>query len=327
MCKLSNTSCNVFIRPIFFLSLVLLCVGCMSKTDTITEGTKDSADENREIDASPLSGTHDHTIKLQEWKNSHHDEWLVVKQSLDIMEGNCYVDYKKIDKLVRTYISKKHIGLSADKREQIKIIKDICESKFDIRGYDETNAGMHIAENIALMYEKYINWLLANEVEKIEGTGICMQEEDSLLNNVMATYYNCCDSIGNAFEGTMGWVFKTSVDRIKIDFKRSMYMAMLTPQSPSNMPLLLTSKHFKEECERQIRSFGADSSCTLSYDRKQDLLDDYLNAITDWIEYRDKVDKNISDKKLRKNYTYLTRSFAWEQYGHLKAAFNDICGE
>lgn len=82
----------------------------------------------------------------EEFKNEHHDEWVVVKQSINIQQREGKIGFNKIDSLVKEYIQTKKIKLPKDKYLQIKKIEDICVTKFDISGYDDSNMGMHIAE-------------------------------------------------------------------------------------------------------------------------------------------------------------------------------------
>lgn len=43
----------------------------------------------------------------EEFKNEHHDEWVVVKQSINIQQREGKIGFNKIDSLVKEYIQTK----------------------------------------------------------------------------------------------------------------------------------------------------------------------------------------------------------------------------
>lgn len=119
------------------------------------------------------------------------------------------------------------------------------------------------------------------------------------------------------------------ISRIDKKFRKSIYVAVIKPKIHKSRPLLLTSKHFKEECEarsKHYEEFEHEGSPSPKTERR--LMDRYYLAMKQWLEYRDKVERGIANPVLKADYAYITRSFAREQYIHLKNEFEDIgfCG-
>lgn len=257
------------------------------------------------------------------FRQDHPDEWVVVKQVIDLQQKGEF-DYGKVDSFVREYIISKKIDLPKDKYLQIKEIEKICKSEFDIDGYDNSNMGMHIADGTSRLFDGYIDWLFACEASKVEGTGINLEEESALLKSVITAFYNCCDSISLAFEGSGGWHGWAYVHGMEMSFNRSMSEAILNPQSHKSMPYLLTPKHFEDECDVRFNNYHQEPEIPTTPQTVRAYLDEYCRAIKSWLEYRGKVETGIPNPTLKADYSYLTRSFAREQYIHLKNDFGDI---
>lgn len=312
-------------ESIYLLFIVTLCISCNNKKDNDSQVETGMIDTELDNDSSSVSGMEEHDWLPEEYKNEHHDEWVVVKQCIDIQQGESGIDFNEIDRLVKEFIHTQKINLPTDKYLQIRKIEDICVTKFDISGYDDSNMGMYIADGTSRLFEEYVNWLLAQETKKIKNTGIDIQEEYKMLEIVMNAFISCCDTIGGAFEGSGGWNGYSQVEQIGKDFKKATCVAILNPQSHNVQPLLLTPKHFKDECEARIKNYkqkGGEE--TPSSKTVKSLIDKYYLAMKQWLEYRDRVEKQISNPELKAEYAYITRSFAREQYIHLKNVFGDM---
>ena len=61
-----------------------------------------------------------------------------------------------------------------------------------------------------------------------------------------------------------------------------------------------------------------------SHKEAQNLLNRYCTAMQEWLQYRSRIERRISNPVLKADYSYITRSFARKQYIHLKNRFNDI---
>lgn len=329
----------------WLLCIVALCLSCNSGKTNVSQITddaplmndsvlaQDSMITNRPVDSEEMddssvsSDTDDDTEDVdwtpKQFKKEHHDEWVVVKQSIDIQQKGD-IDYNQIDKLVKEYIKAKNIILSKDKCQQIKQIEELCSSHFDISGYDESNMGMLIADGTALLFEDYIIWLYDCAAQKAKETGINTQDEREMLNRLMDAFFNCCDSVGDDFGGSGGWVGRNEVYRISNAFRKSMFEAILNPQSPKEQRLLLTPKHFEDECKVRCTNYKKDWERAPSPESVKAYLSEYSNAMKNWLEYRGKVENGISNPTLRSEYSYLTRTFAREHFIHLKNVFGDI---
>lgn len=278
-----------------------------------------------EDDVTPVISTEKYDWTPEGFKTEHYDEWVVVHQAIDVQqEGGGKTDFSKIDSLVNEYIRKKNIEIPSDRYSRIMAIEKICVTKFDISGYDYSNFGMNIADGTAILFEEYVSWLLASEAKKLNDNVIDFQEEDRLTNELMDAFTMCCDSIGSSFEGSGGWEGYSYVYRMENNFKRSNYNAVFRPRTHKTQPFLLSAKHFKDECETRIANYKPVLETSTSPEAVKRLYANYYNAIKQWLIYRDSVEKEIADPKLKAEYSYLTRSFAREHYIHLKNCFWDI---
>lgn len=304
------------------------CISCTNNKAVESQSQPDTLNIELNNDSSAVTGMDDYDWTPEEFKNEHHNEWVVVKQSIDIQQREDEIDFNKIDSLVKEYVNTQKIKLPSDKYLQIKKIEDICVTKFDISGYDDSNMGMHIADGTARLFEEYVNWLLAQEAKKVKKAGIDFQEEEKMLERVMVAFASCCDTISYAFQGSGGWMGRSEVYKIEKNFKKAMYEAVLKPKSHKAQPLLLTPKHFKNECEARIINFKQgdwdDLEEAPSTKTVKRLIDGYYLAMKQWLKYRIRVESQISNQELKTDYAYLTRSFAREQYIHLKNVFGDI---
>lgn len=313
----------------FLLCLMALCVGCggnkaggskaeISKVgkDTVPSEITDSCSKDSvdiDIDWTP-----------EEFKKEHYDEWVVVKQAIDIQQQRGDIDFSKIDSLVKEYIHTKKIAMPANRYLRIKKIEQLCTDSFDISGYDESNMGEHIADGTARLFLTYVNWLFASEARKANRTNINLRKEESMADSVLSAFNDCCDSVGGRFQGSGGWTGWSLIHWMGLDFEKSMYTAILKPQKHKSKPILLTPMHFKDECKALMMSYKGNWEGAPSHKEAQDLLNRYCTAMQEWLQYRSRVERRISNPVLKADYSYITRSFARKQYIHLKNRFHDI---
>lgn len=304
------------------MSCVLACIiSCKKGSDNITHERNDSIQVSTKQDS--LSTSYEGWTP-EEFKKEHYDEWFVVEQSINLQNEEGDIDFKEIDKLVGQYIKKKNIVLPENKYRRIKKIEQICRTRFDISEYYEKNTAIYIVQNTNDLFSNYIVWILANEAKTIIDNGINIIEEDNIIKPVIAAFSNCCDSIGYAFEGSGGWNGELHVNIIEQDFKKSMYEAVLNPQGHKKLSFLLTPKHFRIECDKRIKHYTPSDYSATSPDDAKRLLNNYYYAMKKWLDYRKKTEKHIPNRRIRNEYSYITRSFARTQYIHLKNVFGDI---
>lgn len=301
----------------YFLCFLLFFTGCNSNRIDKVNIEEESTLLTDTIGNDEFS---DYVWPPVKFKQEHPDEWRLVAQATD---GE--TDFSKIDNLVREYIHFKNIEIPADKYLQIQKIEEICQNKFDIRDYDDTNYGMHAANNTWILFDEYVIWLLAQETSKDKTSGINFSEEEHMLNDLMEAFTNCCDSIGYAFDGSGGWLGYVNLNIIKNNFKKSMYAALLKPQIHQKQPLLLTAKHFQDECNARIRNYNPNNNPELPPSKTvKKLLDEYVASMEKWLQFRNKVESQITKPALKSEYSNITRIFAREHFIHLKNEFADI---
>lgn len=314
---------------------LVLCTGCSGNRDgNITSQTaEDSLDMmidsiiTAEFDSDTTSVAEEedgYDWTPEKFREQHHDEWVVVKQAIDIQQTGKEVDYGKIDKLVRDYVRLKNIQLPADRYKQILKIEEICKQRFDISGYDDSNMGMHVADGTERLFEGYVNWLLEAAARKVKGSGINFAKEEEMVEDLMDVFYDCCDSIGRAFDGSGGWMGVAQVVRIKENFMKSMYAAVLAPSDHGTPPALVAPKQFEDVCEEQIRNYKAEDEWMSSPQTVKRLLEQYAAAMSAWLEYRQQAVQHITSPKLKAEYNHLTHTFAKEHFTHLQNEFHDI---
>ena len=214
----------------FLLCLMALCIGCGGNKAEISKAEKDTVQSEITDSCSKDSVDIDIDWTPEEFKKEHYDEWVVVKQAIDIQQKRGDIDYSKIDSLVKEYIHTKNIAMPANRYLRIKKIEQICTDSFDISGYDGGNMGEHIADGTSRLFTMYVNWLFASETRKANRTNINLRKEESMADSVLSAFYDCCDSIGGRFQGSGGWTGWSLIHWMGIDFKKSMYIAILKPQ-------------------------------------------------------------------------------------------------
>jgi len=300
--------------------------GCAGNTSTRTMVDNDSITIHIDEDSlSSMSSMDDYDWTPEEFKIEHPDEWAVVKPAINVQQRDGDIDFTKIDTLVQSYIKQKSIVLPKEAYLRIQKIEEICQSKFDISGYDESNMGMNIADGTARLFEDYVNWLLSSEAKKTCIPCINLKEEEDMVKIAMDAFISCCDTIGYAFQGSGGWHGYSEISRIEKNFKKSMYIAVLKPQIHRSLPFLLTPKHFKAECNLRAVNYKPDEWEESPTPQKvKSLLTHFYLATNQWLEYRHGTELQITDSILKSEYSFITRTFAKELYIHLKNKFEDI---
>lgn len=306
----------------FLIALILVfSVACTGKP----KDTQEQENSQNEVtnDSSAITEEEPYDWTPVEFKQEHYDEWVVVKQSIDIQQSDGDIAFSTIDSLVREYIQKKNIVLPKDTYSKIMEIDKICDSNFDISGYDDSNFGTHIADGTARLFDMYINWLLENAARKV-CKYVNFEQEEQILQPVMDAFYACGDSIGFTFEGSGGWHGIADVHRMEMAYWKAMYEMFLTKSTHTTLPLMLTAEHFKKECDIRCANYKQDYEEFTTPQKVKSLLHNYSLAVENWLNYRNSVEKQISQPALRRKYSYNTRYFARVLYIHLKNKFADI---
>lgn len=259
-----------------------------------------------------------------EFKNARPMEWDVVNKCINIQQKEVATDFTAIDKLVQGYVNLMEIALPTDASMRIKCIEEVCETKFDISGYDDSNWGMHIAAGTCNLFKRYINWLYENEAMKVLAVNkiVDTEREEKLfgaLNDAMAVV---CDSLAFCMEGSGGWCGWIQIDDIDIDFNKCMYQAIMGVETEKMPEMDVPLELFDAECDLWNKNYA---SCY--EDRPIDVsekIDRFKNAYHAWYEYRKDVANSLKDSDFKKIYESITYSFARLHFVHLKNRFNDI---
>ena len=260
-----------------------------------------------------------------EFRSKHYDEWVVVSQAIDIQQnGNGNIDFSKIDKLVRQYIKKKKIRLPLEKCRRIKRIDEICQSKFDISGYDESNLGMHIADGTGRLFTMYVNWLYQREARRVlrKNRMINIDRELKLYTKLNDAFMEVCDSIAYCTAGSGAWVTWSQVQYFSENFNRNMYQAILGAKVETGMELDVPLAQFDRECKAMIYNYQP-------YEAEQPrdatrIMEKYRKAFHNWYTYRKSVASRLRNGKFKKAYQSITYSNARLHFLHLKNRFNDM---
>ena len=316
------------------LCFLLVCTSCNNSTNTEvknnTENPVSVSTDGEEFEEEEESEEgKGHRWAPLEFKQKHPDEWVVVEQSINIQQQD--LDYSKIDTLVKAYISKKNIELPSDKSLKIKKIEEICQKRFDISDYDNTNWGMHIASGTKRLFESYINWLYQQEAEKIlsKNKFVDIKKDFELYQNLNNAMFAICDSVEGCMEGSGGWSGAEQIDNLLIDYKKLMLQAIVdkkyygasiemnTEFIEVNDVLAL----FDKECSAYIanfKPFGETPSGALP------LANRFRKAYHSWYTYRKSESSKLEDEVFKKVYNSITLRHARFYLIHLKNRFRDI---
>lgn len=307
----------------FVLLLLSLMIGCSSNSSSKSENDNDSV--TIQIDSlSTDSSKDDYDWTPEGFKTEHPDEWAVVNPSINIQQREGEIDFGEIDVLVKNYLGKKKISLPSDVDKRIQRIAEICRTKFDIDGYDESNMGMQIADGTRRLFESYINWLYEKEATKVLSHNrlVDIKRELELYKSLNDAMYDVCDSVAFCMEGSGGWVGSAQIHDLSIDYHKRMYQAIigatLGQKKGFNVPLDL----FDKECQALNDNYEP-------YDDDQpkdvsQIVNRFKNAFHSWYAYRKSAATGMKDKRFKRAYESITYSFARIYFIHLKNRFSDI---
>lgn len=288
----------------------------------IFTGKEPSSMEKPESDQNDSFDDYDWTP--EKFKTDHPDEWAVVRPAINEQQKESGIDFSQIDILVKGYISKKGISLPADIAGQIKGIEEICISRFDISGYDDTNMGMHIADGTRRLFDMYINWLYEQEAGKInlDKKLIDMEKELSLFQVLNDALYDVCDSVAFCMEGSGGWIAASLIHGLSIDFDKYMNQAIIGITIEKEMGMDVPLDAFDQECQALIDNYhpyedGQTRDATQIVNR-------FNHAFHDWYSYRKAIASELEDLQFKKAYESITYSYARTHFLHLKNRYNDI---
>ena len=309
----------------YFLLLLPLMFGCSSNSGTKPVSEKDSATMQTDKDSlSTFASTDDCDWTPEEFKKEHHDEWAAVKPSINILQRKGDTDFAKIDLLVKDYIAKKKISLPSEAGKQIKYIDQICRTKFDIGGYDDSNMGKHIADATRRLFAMYINWLYEKEATKVLSHNrlVDIERELELYENLNNAMFDVCDSVAFCMGGSGGWVGAAQVHDLSVDFQKCMYQAIIGTTLEQKKELDVPLDLFDKECKAlndNYEPFEDEQPKDISQ-----IANRFKRAFHIWYAYRKSIVSGLKDKKFKKAYESITYSFARIHFLHLKNRFSDI---
>ena len=307
---------------------LVFCVSCNHSTsDNSSNVTKDY--QGIEEDSSLVSESDAYDWTPEEFKKEHHDEWVVVKHSIDIQQREGDTDFSQIDKLVKDYIVAQKIDQPKDKTLQIKKISEICASKFDIDGYDGSNMGEHIADGTRRLFDMYVNWLYEQEAKKVlEKTKIVdIKKELELYKNLYDATYNLCDSVEGCMGGSGGWVAFSQLHDLTICYEKLMYQVIIGSPIKTGKELDVPLEVFDKECTALIANYEPYEDDPYEDEQPKEvapIVNKYNQAYHSWYEYRKSVASKMSNKKFKEAYNSITYSYPRIYLLHLKNRFSDI---
>lgn len=315
-----------YMRYTAFIILALM-FGCSAFTGTKSVRENDSHATHIEEDSTSTKSSVEDIDEYErvpdEFKAEHPDEWAVVNASINIQQKGEDIDFGKIDKLVKEYIAKKKIPLPRDVDKRIKCIEDVCRTKFNIEGYDDSNMGLLLANGTSCLFDMYINWLYEKEARKILSRNrlVDIEREQILYNNLNDAMYDVCDSVAFCMGGSGYWYGATQIHNISIGFHKCMYQAILGANLEKKRELDVPLDLFDKECKALNDNYEPLD------DRPKDvshIVNRFKNAFHSWYAYRKSVAANLRDKSFKKAYESITYSYARIHFLHLKNRFSDI---
>ncbi|MBQ0016251.1 MAG: hypothetical protein KBT04_04645 [Bacteroidales bacterium] len=308
---------------------LLACSACICCTQHNTDIQQDDSTEI--CDTSASIGYNETEWAPKEFKMRHCEEWLVVNKAINLEQRNAPkpVDFAKIDTLVKDYITLKKISLPTDICQQIKVIEEICKTKFDFSDYDYSNFGMRIAEGTKHLFEGYIHWLYEKEANRVleEAKWIDLDKELSLYQAMNTTLYNVCDSVAQCMDGSGGWIANSEISEPFSKFKTAMFIAILgsKPELTEGMDVPLSL--FDKECKKLTDfydSYHKRYGCMMQVKNPHLVVNRYKNAFHTWYAYRKATASKIKDAKLKEVYESITYSHARMHLLRLKNRYSDF---
>lgn len=250
-----------------------------------------------------------------EFKEKHYDEWLVVKLALDIqLEGDGCVDCSRIDKLVLDYIAKKGIILPTDSLKRIQEIESICQSKFDVGGYDTSNMGNQIADGMMLVFDFYVSWLYEQEAVRALDRNhlIDLDKELYLYGKLNDALFDVCDSVAQCLDGSQAWMGWHQIKELYTCFETDTYKTILG------------------DCYNKVKEIDSlldvfDAACEqLEAEDAAGIVERFKMSFHDWYDYRKSVASGMQDGSFKRAYESITNHYGRTHLIHLKNKFNDI---
>lgn len=306
-----------------FLPFILCCTGYAQHEDSISQTPEDTIPVVVTADSISLA-SEDIDWTLDEFKKHHYDEWVVVKQTIDLQQKKGDSAFPDIDKLVREYIVQKKVRLPSDRCKQIKKIDEICKSKFDLSQYDYSNMGMHIADGTSRTFDMYIDWLYRQEAARLPGDEWCIDidKELELFGKLNDALYDICDSIAFCMAGSGAWAAWSNIHSLSIDFCTYTYQAVLGVKPDTGRELDVPLDMFDDECAALVKNYKP-------YEDDQPIdatpiVSRYQATFHRWHAYRKSVAAGLKDRRLKKYYESITYSYARTHLLHLKNRYNDI---
>ncbi len=268
------------LASLFIFTILFISVGC----------NKQKNNELQEYyDCSP-----------KEFKTEQPDEWVVVNNAIDIQKNDDTINFRKIDKLVREYISKQNINLPADSVSQIVTIENICKSKFDTFGYDMSEMGMHVADGINRLFAMYINWLYHNEADKVlrKTKIVDLEKELTLYGNLYDAAYNVCDFVALCMSGSGRWCAISHLHFLTLNFNKQMCLAIIHSQTEITKELVVSLDMFDEECQKLIEFYDAE--------KMSHIVNHFKNVFHTRYAHRQSVASKLTDPKFKRAYESIT---------------------
>lgn len=270
------------------------------------------------------SSSNDSVWAPEGFKTEHPDEWTVVNTAINIQQRDGETDFAEIDKLVKEYLTKAEIALPSDAAMRIQCIDEVCRGRFDISNYDNSNAGMLIADGSRRLFDKYINWLYEKEARVVLGQNkfVDVEREMELFKGLNDALYDVCDSVAFRMDGSGGWCGASQIEDLSIDYNRCMWQAIMGISSEHSTGSDISLDLFDKECESLNESYEP-------YDDNQpkdvsEIINRFKSAFHSWYMYRKSVAENLEDENFKTNYESITDNFARIHFIHLKNEFSDI---
>lgn len=308
-----------------YLALLFLPLmfGCSSNSGSESESENDSA--AAQVDTlSADSPMDDYDWTPKDFQTEHPDEWVVVTSAINIQQRKGKINFGEIDSLVKDYLGNKKISLPSEVDKRIELIADVCKTRFDISGYDESNMGMCMASTAQRLFESYITWLYEKEATKVlrHNRVVDMEREMKLYERLNDAMYDVCDSVASCMGGSGGWVGSAQIDDLSIDFRKSMCQAIIGAKLEEKKELDVPLDLFDKECKAlndNYEPFEEDQPKDVSRIVKR-----FKDAFHAWYAYRKSTAARIKNKGIKKAYESVTYSFARIHFLHLKNRFSDI---
>lgn len=326
------------IKYLYIVLILILCAACKSKKETAAPELAKKSTVKIEAYREKMRDPRGVRAHFRMDMESGYEAPEVINKILDLTikidrETGCYTelvaDFDDMDKIVKGYLSSKQITLPEDKRQQIELIDDICKSKFaykEDRKIPWPDASIDLSYWIDISLNQYVLDLAKQSVHGITNTEISLKQETMMYESVLKAMRT---------GGKIFYVFRydndpyedATMDRFRSDFNIKMLKLILKPVPDETPGISYTSSDFLAAYSGVYENYQKthmDNPLRIKSPEERKIgpaMDNYIRAVSKWLEYRSRIEKRISNPDQKREYNDITRAIVRKHYDLFVSGF------